>query len=249
MTHTKTAVILVAGIGARLRPLTDDRPKALVEVAGETILARAIRLLIAHGVREIVLATGYRDEQIRDSLRAVPAEFQLIPNPDYETTQNSVSLALCEPALRGKRFFKLDGDVLFQQEVLTRLAQSDAALRVAVDSGRALDAEAMKVCLDHTAIRAFGKELPPERAHAETIGIEQVGAAASEKLFDALRAAGAAGRKHLYYEDVYSELVTSGALRAQAVDVSDLPWSEVDTREDLERAARWLTGPSEAPSA
>ncbi|HYO98498.1 MAG TPA: sugar phosphate nucleotidyltransferase, partial [Polyangiaceae bacterium] len=58
------AVILVAGVGTRLRPLTADRPKALVQVGERTILLRAIELLIARGIREIVLATGYREDQI-----------------------------------------------------------------------------------------------------------------------------------------------------------------------------------------
>ncbi|RYE80403.1 MAG: hypothetical protein EOO74_02190 [Myxococcales bacterium] len=62
---TEVGVILVAGVGSRLRPLTDDRPKALVEVGDETMLGRAVRLLLEHGVRELVLATGYREDAVR----------------------------------------------------------------------------------------------------------------------------------------------------------------------------------------
>ena len=65
MSSTKTAVLLVAGIGSRLRPLTDDRPKALVDIGGETILGRAVRLLGEHGVERLVLATGYREDAVR----------------------------------------------------------------------------------------------------------------------------------------------------------------------------------------
>jgi NDP-sugar pyrophosphorylase family protein len=65
---TTAAVILVAGVGSRLRPITDDRPKALVDLDGETILGRAIRLLAEYGVRKVVLATGYREDAVRAAL-------------------------------------------------------------------------------------------------------------------------------------------------------------------------------------
>lgn len=231
---TKTAVILVAGVGERLRPLTNDRPKALMELGGETILGRAIRLLTAHGVQEIVLATGYREDQIRRKVQDLGVKIELVPNPEYQSTQNSVSLLACRRALADKSFFKLDGDVVFRSEVLTRLANSSAPLSVATDASRSLDEEAMKVRIEAGRIRAFGKHL--EQAHAETIGVECLSASAGVRVFDAIERAVAAGQKSLYYEDFYSELIRADELDAEAVDVSDLPWAEVDTPEDLERA-------------
>lgn len=233
MKSTQAAVILVAGVGQRLRPLTDDRPKALVDIGGETILTRAIRLLLAHGVTEIVLGTGYREDQIRKSVEHLDVKVTICPNPDYASTQNSVSLARCRAPLEGKSFFKLDGDVVFRPAVLARLAAANAPLAVAVDKGRALDAEAMKVRIADGAIREFGKGIAVEAAHAETIGIERLEPDAAGLVFDALDRALSLGRRDLYYEDVYSELVGRGVLDAQAVDVSDLPWAEVDTFEDL----------------
>ena len=73
MIETPVAILLVAGVGSRLRPLTDDRPKALVEVApGETILGRAVRLLVASGVTEIIAVTGYRDDAVRAAVGGAP---------------------------------------------------------------------------------------------------------------------------------------------------------------------------------
>jgi choline kinase len=235
---TDAAVILVAGVGSRLRPLTNDRPKALMDLGGETILGRALRLLRSAGVRDIVLATGYREDQIRALLRELGIAATIVENPQYETTQNSVSLALCRNALSGKSFFKLDGDVVFQPAVLTRLQSSDAELAVAVDSARAMDAEAMKVRVDGGEIRSFGKSIPLREAAGETIGIERLTRASGAQVFAAIQAGIEAGKRDRYYEDFYSELTEIGALRAAAVEVGDLPWSEVDTFEDLERARR-----------
>ncbi|MGC4088889.1 MAG: phosphocholine cytidylyltransferase family protein [Polyangiaceae bacterium] len=234
--RTDAAVILVAGVGSRLRPLTNDRPKALMDVGGETILGRAIRLLVGHGVQEIVLATGYREDQIRAAVRFLDAPISYFRNDAYESTQNSVSLGLCSTALRGKSFFKLDGDVVFQADVLTRLTEHRADLCVAVDSKRALDAEAMKVRAEDGVISAFGKEIPVASAHAETIGIERLSSGAGERVLTRINSAVAAGSRDQYYEHFYSELVAARAISAAAVEVGDLAWSEVDTFEDLARA-------------
>ena len=110
MQTTDVAVILVAGVGQRLRPLTEDRPKALVEIGrGETILGRAVRLLVAAGVRELVLATGYREDAVRSAMASAPVRTTFVHNEAFDRTQNAVSLHLCAAAVAGRSFFKLDG--------------------------------------------------------------------------------------------------------------------------------------------
>ena len=86
-------------------------------------------------------------------------------------------------------------------------------------------------------IRRFGKAIALAESHGESIGIERIAASASEKLFDALDARIAAGVTNLYYEDVYSEMISRGELEAEAADVSGLRWTEIDTFEDLEASA------------
>src|SRR6478735_9250740 len=242
---TTTAVILVAGIGSRLRPITDDRPKALVDLGGETILGRTVRLLASYGVRKIVLATGYREDAVRAAMQGAPVVVEYCRNPEFDRTQNSVSLALCRAALGTDAFFKLDGDVVFQRQVLERLDASSAELAVAVDGGRTVDAEAMKVTLPlagSATIGAFGKGIPLSQSAGESIGIERISSRFSAPLFEALQSALVAGETNLYYEDVYSRLIAAGALQAEAVAVADLPWTEVDDFSDLERARELVAG-------
>ncbi|MEI9940480.1 MAG: phosphocholine cytidylyltransferase family protein [Pseudomonadota bacterium] len=242
---TTAAVILVAGIGSRLRPMTDDRPKALVDLGGETILGRTVRLLASYGVQKIVLATGYREDAVRAAMEGAPVVVEYCRNPEFDRTQNSVSLALCRGALGSDAFFKLDGDVVFQRQVLERLDASSAELAVAVDGGRMLDAEAMKVTLSRPEaleISAFGKGIALAESAGESIGIERISASFSASLFAALDAAIAGGETGLYYEDVYSRLIAAKALAAEAVAVADLPWTEVDDFSDLERARELVRG-------
>jgi choline kinase len=239
---TTAAVVLVAGIGSRLRPITDDRPKALVDVGGETILGRTVRLLASYGVRRVVLATGYREDAVRAAMQGAPVVVEYCRNPEFDRTQNSVSLALCRTALGSEAFFKLDGDVVFQRQVLERLDECSAELAVAVDAGRTLDAEAMKVTVSGLSISAFGKGIELAKSAGESIGIERIAGGASAPLFDALDRTIAGGETNLYYEDVYSRLIAAGTLRAEAVPVRDLPWTEVDDFNDLERARELVRG-------
>lgn len=96
----------------------------------------------------------------------------------------------------------------------------------------------MKVVVSGTRVTRFGKEVPLAESHGESIGIERVDAAASNRLFAALDAQISAGITNLYYEDVYSQMIGRGELVAEVADVSGLRWTEVDTFEDLETARR-----------
>jgi choline kinase len=232
---TTVAVLLCAGSGTRLRPLTCDRPKALVDVGGETMLARAMRQLAFAGITDFIVATGYRAESVREALRGFAGNVTFCHNPIFDRTQNSVSLHLCASAVRGRAFFKLDGDLLFHADVIERLRTPNAALVAAVERSANLGEEEMKVQALGSRILAFGKQLDPRSCSGESIGIEHVGPGAVEPLFALLAKASNDGETGLYYEDVYGRLIGAG-LDAAMADVTDLPWIEIDTPTDLERA-------------
>jgi choline kinase len=242
MNETSVAVLLAAGAGSRLQPLTSYRPKALLQVGDETILGRAVRILACAGIRELVVVTGYRSEMIHEALSNCPIRVRYCHNEAFDRTQNAVSLHLCAGAVSDRSFFKVDGDLLFRSEALQRLSRSEAPLAVAVDASKRLGAEEMKVAAEGDRITAFGKQLDPDTCAGESIGLERIDACAAPELFRALGRAVEMGRAHLYYEDVYGELV-AGGLDARRVDVTDLPWVEVDSPADLEDARRlWAEG-------
>src|SRR5437763_1971444 len=148
-----TAIILAAGVGARLRPLTDDRPKCLVSLGEETILSRAVRMLREAGIARLIVSTGYLEDRIRAALRDAPMQVTVVSNPDYATTQNVVSLARALEAVSpGERFVKLDGDVVFSADIIRALSSRTADGAVAVDRSGPLGAEEMKVQVDDTAV-------------------------------------------------------------------------------------------------
>jgi choline kinase len=231
------AIVLAAGVGSRLRPLTDSRPKCLVEVNGATVLARALAQLSRARVTRVILSTGYLAPMVREAVTRSPLPAECVDNPDYATTQNAVSLSRAlDRVPAGHAIVKLDGDVVFQPEVMDAVmhcAAGDAI--VAVDNSAAPRDEAMKVALDSGGrIRAFGKRIAPSQAHAESIGIEWIAAHAVPRVAHALRTATANGRSDVYYEDVYNDVLDE--LAFHAVPVDPRAWIEIDDLADLARA-------------
>lgn len=129
------AIILAAGIGRRLRPLTDSIPKCLVEVRGKPLLLYQLDALVSCGIKKIVLVVGHRreliEERIGKSYRGVPVEY--VVNDDYSTTNNIYSLWLAKEHLLGDDILLMECDVIFDREVITRLLEHGGDAVVLVD--------------------------------------------------------------------------------------------------------------------
>src|ERR1051325_9364423 len=106
------AVILAAGGGSRLAPLTDDRPKVLVEVAGRSFLHRQLDLLARAGIasKDVVIVGGYRVDRVRDAVAGT--DCTIVVNERFQPWNNFYSLAVAERALAGSDFVQLDGDTI-----------------------------------------------------------------------------------------------------------------------------------------
>jgi histidinol-phosphate/aromatic aminotransferase/cobyric acid decarboxylase-like protein/choline kinase len=130
------AIILAAGYGRRMRPLSDSSHKALLPIGSTTILARIVDGLREIDIDDITVVTGYRAEDIERYLREHYPEtrFQFVNNERYDTTNNIVSLSL------GLQQMKLEGDLvlvecdlLFEPRLLRRLLRADAGNIALVD--------------------------------------------------------------------------------------------------------------------
>ena len=121
-----TAVILAAGYEEQLLPLTEDRPKTMLEIKGKSILERQVNLLQAAGVSQIAVVRGYRAEAVN-----LP-HVRFFENPHFQSTGIAASLFTAEPVLKG-RVLILYGDILFDRTILDRLLASQADISLAVD--------------------------------------------------------------------------------------------------------------------
>ena len=232
-------VILAAGMAKRLRPLTDMKPKCLLEVGGRTLLERTVDAMAAAGVSEFVIVTGYRAEMIREflSLHFYLFPFHFIDNPDYAHNNNIYSLWLSMQAVRGREFLLMDSDILCDPETVSRVAsQEGSALAVCRHE---LGEEEMKVVVDDAGnITEISKTCRPEDALGESVGIEKISASYSEALaYELDQMIEHEGLIDIFYERAFERLIPQGHT-FKVVDTTDLFSYELDTPEDYERAKK-----------
>lgn len=239
------AVILAAGVGSRLAPLTDDRPKALVAVAGEPILFRHLASLRRAGVaeRDVIVVGGYKIEVLRRELAAGGhADVTVVVNDRFQPWNNFWSLYVAEQAIGGDDFLQIDGDALLDDVILPRMIAAPGEALLAVDCREHLDDETMKVQLrpDGVQIAAVSKKLPAADCVGEYIGVTKLTTAAAERVFRELEVMRDLGLTHEYYEHAYHRLTGRDEVRFGIVDVHDCTVTEIDDVADLARAEAML---------
>ncbi len=236
------AVILAAGVGSRLAPLTNDRPKSLVEVNGKSFLVRQLELLAAAGIpsEDVIVVGGYKIEFLRDALTRGGFACPIVVNDHFADWNNFYSLLVAREALGGSDFLQLDGDTILDGKLLPKVLAATGDALVAVDCRDDLDDETMKVELAGDRVRAISKKLDPTTCVGEYIGVTRLAAAAADKIFAELAKFPAEALTHEYYEHAYHRLTGSGAVPFGIVDVHDCTVLEIDTVEDLRRAEALL---------
>lgn len=233
-----TAIILAAGLGSRLRPLTDTTPKCLLDVGGQTILARQLERIAAAGIRRAVVVTGYRAEDVATHLSAnrPPIEVALAPNPDYATTGNCMSVLAARAQVRGNGIVICDGDVVLTGDALARLVAEAGHSALLLDTETVLAEEEMKALLDaQGSVRRLSKQLAPSECAGESIGIQKVSGLALPIFWATLESMREAGDTQGYYEDAFQRMIHAG-VSFRTVPIGHHEWTEIDDLADLEDA-------------
>lgn len=243
-------VILGAGVGSRLRPHTDDRPKILVEIGpgAETVLSRLVVQCADAGMDGIVVVTGFCADAVERYLAATPLALpvQTVFNPDYETMNNAQSLYVARALTEGATIVKFDGDLVLHGDILARLDATSRRSAILLDETKPLVEEDMKAEVDVAsgAVARLGKWLPNEvsgedgRVRGVSIGIERLHAddlpAVMEAIAQMVHVDGLTDR---YYEDAYHRVLGAGLDLGYAM-LDGLPWIEIDTPAELEIGRR-----------
>jgi choline kinase len=226
------AVILAAGNGRRLGALTADRPKPLLEVAGRTLIDRQLDALEGCGVRDITLVVGYQQQRLREHLGR---RVRFITNELYRATNSLYSLWLAADQLQGGAFV-LNCDVVFTPLLLERLKWHSAPDALLFDRSRVLGPEEMKVRLAGPYVVDMSKQMAPERAAGENLGVLKFGTEGARRLADVLDQLVAAGEVNAWAPRAVVELAHRWPI--VGIETDGLPWTEVDDPADLHYANR-----------
>lgn len=230
------AIILSAGQGKRLLPLTQDTPKCLLEVQdGVSVLSHQLRTLAACGIDRASVIVGFGADQVEEYLGKHPVpgiEVETHYNPFYALSDNLATVWLARPQMDAD-FVLMNGDTLFEASVLrTLLASPDAPLTLTINVKPRYDDDDMKVSLDGTRLTAVGKKLRPDVVDGESIGLMYFRGNGVKAFDEALEAAIREPEAlDLWYLSVVNGLADS--LRIETANISGLWWGEVDSPEDL----------------
>lgn len=230
----RQAVILAAGVGSRLRPLTDACPKALIPLGDRPVIAHVLDALVAHGIDSVVVVTGHAAALMSDYLsQRNDVRIVCTVNPAYTTTNTMASVA-CAATYVDHDFLLIDGDLIFDPALLSAL--SERGTWIAVDRSQALDSDAVKVAVDDGHIVQIGKQMPAGvRPEAESIGLAKIDSSTARSLFPLCRRMIQAGERQAYYEAAFQRLIEDG-FSFRPADVTGYRWVEIDDPEDLRRA-------------
>src|SRR5215470_13058480 len=183
------AVILSAGQGSRLLPLTAERPKCLLPLGPKSLIEWQVDVLSRCGVDEIAVVVGFRATLVEAVLAKVARpglRIRTLFNPFYNVADNLGSCWLARHEMVGD-FLLLNGDTLFETAVLQRLLRiPPAPITVTIDRKAVYDADDMKVHLDGTRLIGIGKTLPRAITDGESIGLLLLRGAGPELFVDAV---------------------------------------------------------------
>ena len=240
------ALIIGAGQGRRLLPLTEEEPKALLNIGGKSLLEWQVSALIECGIEDIVFLAGFNlpavDRSLEQLRRRYPAaRFSRVYNPFYNLADNLATCWMARQEMTGD-FLLLNSDTLFSRPVLeTLLASAPAPISLGVDHKDRYDDDDMKVQLDGTRLLDIGKKLPAERVQGESIGMlyfrGEGGARFVAALEDCMTKPEALRQ---WYLSVIAALAPQ--VHIQAVTISGNPWCEVDYPVDVQNAKRMVAG-------
>lgn len=236
-------VILAAGRGSRLKELSLEQPKPMIQVNEVTIISNLIRTLIHSGIRHIVVIIGYKAERLREHLAPFSDQVQLtfVENKDYETTNNIYSLWLAKDHLT-KGFSLFEADVFIEENIVRDFLDSRYEDLMLVDKFQSfMNGTVVDFDQSYRVKRMYMKRDQEADTFSyddkyKTVNFYKISEGLSQSFFlPKLDQHIASKDTGSYYELIIKEAVDSG-LPFYVFETGDRKWFEIDTQEDLNQA-------------
>ena len=229
------ALILAAGYGTRLAPVTDALPKCLVPVNGKAILLKQLENLYDNGISDITVIAGYRANMVEAAVHDRFRDVSIIHSERYMETNNMFSAYLAREAMAGDAFLMMNGDVFMDASVIGALMDFHAPNAIVTDIGFYLE-ESMKVVEKDGRLWRISKDIPAEEALGASIDVYKFSAEAGEAFFKkCAEYIEAQGELRLWSEAALNDILPEVPFAACPLNGR---WYEIDNSEDLAAAER-----------
>ena len=217
------AIILAAGKGERLMPLTSDRPKSLLELEdGITLLESQLININKSGINKVIIVTGYHTEKIESKVELYSEKYnidiKIIYNPFFDISNNLISLWQARYEMTSD-FIIINGDDIFKESVLSGLLEHNKNEKI------------LKV----------SKKIPLGEANGESIGMIRVTGEARKIMVDTMEEM-VRNKKNMkvFYLEMIQELINKGIL-VGLYEISSKDWAEIDFHPDLEDIQKMIS--------
>lgn len=227
-------VILAAGVGSRLRPMTNNKPKCLVTTAGKPILQYQLDAYKNAGITDIIIV-GYEGDAIRNYCKYIKElNITIIENNEYEDSNNMYSLYLAKDYIKGNSFILNNADLAVEDNLVTDMMASQEENIVAVDFST-FNEESMKVtCNSDGLIVNISKQITKEDTLGCSIDFYKFSDKSSEIFFEELdRIIIKENNKKDWTEIAMQRLFKSLELKFKPFDIKTTAWVEIDNYDDL----------------
>lgn len=229
------ALLLAAGIGSRLAPLTDDIPKSLVPVNGKPILLKQLENLYDNGITDITVISGYRANMLEAAVHDRFRDVTIIKSPDYAHTNNMYSAWLAREAMAGDDFLMMNADVFMDSSIIRALLDFDWPNAIVTDIGFYLE-ESMKVVEKDGRIAHISKLIPADEALGASIDVYRFSPEGGDAFFrKCAEYIEGRGEKKLWSEVALDGILNEIEFRACPLEGR---WFEIDNHDDLATAER-----------
>lgn len=236
------ALILAAGLGSRLAPITNNLPKSLVPVNGTPILFKQIDNLLKNGVNDITIVSGYKAEVLEIVVHKKYPNVKIIESVDYATTNNMYSAYLGIKSVGLDGFLMMNADVFFDCSVIAALLLWRSENAIVTDIGQ-YNEESMKVIQKNNKIVAISKQISREDALGSSIDVYKFGPKAAKAFFEKCKE---------YIEEKkelkkWSEVALNDILNDVEFEACPLVgrWFEIDNHDDLAAAEKLFSKDSD----
>jgi len=237
------AIIIAAGTGTRLYPITKDIPKSLVDVGqGLTLLETQLHSLKECGIKDVVMIIGYRADQIEAKLQEHHSDFnfEIVYNPFFETSNNLVSVWMARHCFSDE-FITINGDDMFDASVIRKLMKSSHPITMVTDVKDQYDDDDMKIVSIDGLVKRVSKKIALDEANGESVGIIKFCGAGPGIYVDMLESMVRDPENlNVFYLRAIQNIIDAGH-EVHLSECSPKDWGEIDFHPDLEMIRQYVT--------